>query len=73
MMPYLIEHNWLLSYQTVEGIGRILTQMDNRTKNESKMRFSSNELTEFYPEFEEEFTIFFRDLQEQVTIKMQQL
>jgi acyl carrier protein phosphodiesterase len=73
MMPYLIEHNWLLSYQTVEGIGRILSQMDNRTKNASKMRFSSNELVEFYPEFEEEFTIFFQDLQEQVTIKMQQL
>lgn len=73
MMPYLIEHNWLLSYQTVEGISRILTQMDNRTKNASKMRFSSNELVEFYPEFEEEFTIFFRDLQEQVNLKIKQL
>ncbi|MDI5897506.1 acyl carrier protein phosphodiesterase [Flavobacterium sp. LB2P84] len=62
MMPYMIEHNWLVSYQTVDGINRILTQMDQRTKNESKMRFATNELSEFYPEFEKEFTDFFQEL-----------
>ena len=62
MMPYMIEHNWLVSYQTVEGINRILTQMDQRTKNESKMRFASHELSEFYLEFEKEFTDFFEEL-----------
>ena len=68
MMPYMIEYNWLVSYQTVEGISRILTQMDSRTKNESKMRFSPNELIEYYAEFEQEFTSFFED----VTIQSQQ-
>ena len=62
IMPYMIAHNWLLSYQTVEGIHRILTQMDGRTKNQSQMRFATNELSEFYPEFEHEFTIFFQEL-----------
>ena len=62
LMPYMIERNWLLSYQTVEGIHKILTQMDGRTKNESKMRFASNELTEYYSEFELEFTTFFEEL-----------
>ncbi|HEU4790523.1 MAG TPA: acyl carrier protein phosphodiesterase [Flavobacterium sp.] len=62
MMPYMIEYNWLVSYQTVEGINRILTQMDGRTKNESKMRFASNELIECYSDFELEFTAFFEDL-----------
>ncbi|MFV8379204.1 ACP phosphodiesterase [Flavobacterium sp. LB3R33] len=62
MMPYMIEHNWLVSYQTIEGINRILTQMDQRTKNESKMRFATNELSEFYLEFENEFTNFFQEL-----------
>ncbi|MFV5685054.1 ACP phosphodiesterase [Flavobacterium sp. GB2R13] len=62
MMPYMIEHNWLVSYQTVEGINRILTQMDHRTKNESKMRFAANELSEFYSEFETEFSEFFKEL-----------
>ena len=62
IMPYMIEQNWLVSYQTVEGINRILTQMDQRTKNESKMRFATNELSEFYTEFEKEFTNFFQEL-----------
>jgi acyl carrier protein phosphodiesterase len=62
IMPYMIEQNWLVSYQTVEGINRILTQMDLRTKNESKMRFATHELSEFYLEFEKEFTDFFEEL-----------
>ena len=62
MMPYMIEHNWLVSYRTVEGINRILTQMDHRTKNESKMRFATIELLEFYSEFEYEFNNFFQEL-----------
>lgn len=62
MLPYMEKQNWLLSYRTVEGISEILTQMDRRTKNESKMRFASEELKTFYTEFEEEFTLFFEDL-----------
>lgn len=62
MMPYMINQNWLLSYRTIDGISQILTQMDRRTKNESKMRFASEELKTFYTEFEEEFSLFFEDL-----------
>jgi acyl carrier protein phosphodiesterase len=62
LMPYMTKQNWLSSYQTVEGIKQILTQMDSRTKNESKMRFATEELTELYSEFEQEFTEFFEDL-----------
>ncbi|PWA06310.1 acyl carrier protein phosphodiesterase [Flavobacterium laiguense] len=65
MMPYMINQNWLVSYQTTEGINRILTQMDSRTKNESKMRFATHELIEYYTDFEQEFTTFFKDLKEQ--------
>jgi len=63
IMPYMIEQNWLVSYKTVEGIKQILTQMDRRTKNESKMRFASEELLEYYADFESDFTLFFNDLQ----------
>ena len=62
LMPVMIERNWLLSYRTVEGIHQILTQMDRRSKNISKMQYASEELKEFYTEFEEEFTAFFEDL-----------
>jgi acyl carrier protein phosphodiesterase len=70
LMPYMIERNWLLSYQTVEGIHQILTQMDRRSKNISKMQFASVELIEFYNEFEHEFTIFFEDIQKQTKQKL---
>ena len=62
LMPYMIQQNWLWNYRTVEGIKQILTQMDSRTKNKSKMRFATEELQECYSEFEQEFTAFFEDL-----------
>ena len=70
IMPYMIEQNWLLSYQTIAGIDKILTQMDSRTKNQSKMRFASEELTEFYTEFEQEFTQFFIELRVHASEKL---
>jgi len=62
VMPILMKENWLVSYRSIEGINQILTQMDRRTKNQSKMRFATNELVEFYSEFETEFTEFFNEL-----------
>lgn len=63
MMPHMIHQNWLMSYQTIEGIEKILSQMDNRIKRESNMQFSVKELRLFYNEFESDFKIFFQDLQ----------
>lgn len=62
MLPYMMQYNWLVSYQTVAGIERILTQMDNRIKNNSNLRFSIVDLKFFYTEFEEEFTLFFEEV-----------
>ncbi|MCH7785027.1 MAG: DUF479 domain-containing protein [Bacteroidetes bacterium] len=62
MMPYMIADNWLLSYATVEGISNILTQMNRRTKERSKMNLAVIELERYYTEFETEFTCFFEEL-----------
>ncbi|AOC96174.1 Acyl carrier protein phosphodiesterase [Flavobacterium anhuiense] len=70
LMPYMIERNWLVSYRTTEGIQHILTQMDRRSKNVSQMQFAVEELTEFYDEFEEEFTLFFEEIREQAKGKL---
>jgi len=70
IMPYMFEQNWLSSYQTIEGINTILTQMDSRTKNKSKMRFATDELKEFYTEFEQDFTLFFEDLRDHAREKL---
>ncbi|MFN9111819.1 MAG: ACP phosphodiesterase, partial [Bacteroidota bacterium] len=59
--PYMIAHNWLVNYQYKEGIARILTQMDHRTKDVSQMQYAIEELEKFYCDFETEFTLFFED------------
>lgn len=70
MMPYLISQNWLLRYQTIDGIELILEKMDNRINRNSTMRLSVAELTQFYLEFEYEFTTFFEELREYVNHKI---
>lgn len=61
-LPYMIQDNWLYNYATIEGIGKILYQMDHRTKNRSKMQYATKELVKFYILFEEEFTSFFEEI-----------
>jgi acyl carrier protein phosphodiesterase len=62
MMPFMIADNWLLSYASVIGIGKVLAGMNRRTKNISQMHLAVNELEEFYDDFESEFTEFFEEL-----------
>ena len=62
IMPIMIENNWLLMYESISGIEKILFQMDYRTKNRAKMHEAIIELQEFYSEFESEFTFFFKEL-----------
>ncbi len=62
MMPYMIADNWLLSYANIEGIQKVLNGMNHRTNNISGMHKATDELQEFYAEFEEEFTAFFEEL-----------
>ena len=73
MMPYMIEYNWLLSYQTIEGIENVLAKMDTRMKRDSNMRFSVSELKTFYSDFESEFTAFFKELIVHSNMKIQTL
>lgn len=73
MMPYMIADNWLLSYASIQGISTILNQMNQRTKNRSKMNFAVLELEEFYTEFEDEFTSFFAELITASQIKLSEL
>ncbi len=62
-MPYMIKDNWLLSYSTIQGIGTILYQMNQRTKHRSKMNFAVIELEQYYTDFDKEFRSFFEELE----------
>lgn len=63
-LPYMKQDNWLLNYSSVSGIGRILKQMNIRTKGKSGMDTAVEELQLYYKEFEDEFFAFFRELDE---------
>ena len=63
ILPYMMEYNWLVSYQSISGLERILSQMDHRTKNQSLMRFATEELITYYDEFETEFSLFYKEVQ----------
>ncbi|MFD0836108.1 ACP phosphodiesterase [Mariniflexile aquimaris] len=62
LMPYMLTDNWLLNYESIEGISRVLSGMNRRTNNRSKMDKAVEDLELFYAEFEAEFTIFFDEL-----------
>jgi acyl carrier protein phosphodiesterase len=70
MLPYMEEKNWLVSYATIAGIEMILFQMDYRTKHVAHMQEAIIELKQFYNEIEEEFTLFFSELQTFVNEKI---
>jgi acyl carrier protein phosphodiesterase len=70
MMPHMIAGNWLVMYATIEGIGDILFQMDQRTKNQGNMKTATKELHLYYTEFEEEFTLFFEELRQHCREKL---
>jgi len=73
MLPYMKKGNWLYNYQFIEEIERVLFQMDNRTKHKSQMGLSVKELKEFYTEFEQEFTLFFKELRKFCAEKLETL
>jgi acyl carrier protein phosphodiesterase len=73
LLPYMIAQNWLKSYQTVNGIEVILTQMDQRISSTNKMQNSVVELNDHYDEFEAEFFLFFEDLRQFVKVKIMEL
>jgi acyl carrier protein phosphodiesterase len=73
LLPYMMEYNWLVNYQSINGLERILSQMDHRTKNQSLMRFATEELVAQYDEFESEFSLFYEEVQQFSNNKLDEL
>jgi acyl carrier protein phosphodiesterase len=62
MFPYMVRNNWLLSYASTQGIEKILSGMNRRTKGISKMNLAINDLHDHYEGFEKDFLTFFSEL-----------
>ena len=63
---YMLEHNILLGYSKLEGIEKVLYGMSRRAKFESNMEYAIHDLKEHFSLFENEFKIFFPELQSYV-------
>jgi len=61
-LPFMAGQNWLVKYQTIDGISDILKGMNGRTNGVSQMDLATEDLQEHYQEFEDDFTRFFKDL-----------
>ena len=64
LMPHMTAGNWLVNYAKVEGIEKALSGMTRRSTYDSKMNESIFELREFYTDFENEFSLFFPELEQ---------
>ena len=58
-LPHIREGNWFLKYASIEGLGLILGQMEQRTRYSSKLSDSVAELKLYYSLLESDFLVFF--------------
>lgn len=63
MLPYMMRDNWLVNYATLEGIGRACSGIARRTSFVSGLEKGPEDLRLHYGAFEEEFVLFFKDIQ----------
>ena len=62
MLPYIIQEDWLTSYQQVSAIDRALNRLSKRFKRENPLANSAEELEANYAPLEADFHRFFPDL-----------
>nr|WKN37484.1 ACP phosphodiesterase [Tunicatimonas sp. TK19036] len=66
VLHYMSQHNWLVNYEQLEGIRRTLMGMEKRSQYPNQMGAAITDLTNHFEEFEQEFSLFFPDLQQHV-------
>ena len=72
-IKYMIEYNILFNYQFQEGIEKVLHGMNHRTKGRSQMNLAIEDLKNLEKEFENDFTLFFSDLQKFTSKKLKNI
>ena len=69
-IKYMKEYNLLFNYQFKEGIERVLQGMNHRTKGKSQMHLAIEDLQNLEHEFENDFILFFKDLETFTSLKL---
>lgn len=61
---YMLQHDILFAYSKLEGIEQVLYGMSRRASFQSNMEYAIHDLKEHYTMFENEFKLFFPELQQ---------
>ncbi len=72
-IKYMIEYNILYNYQFEDGIAKVLNGMNTRTEGKSQMNLAIEDLKNLQEEFEEDFTVFFKDLKDFTHLKLKEI
>ncbi|NLP56642.1 ACP phosphodiesterase [Lutibacter sp. B1] len=62
ILQYMIQYNWLETYQSKKGIEKVLQGMNKRTEGKSLMNLAIEDLQKYHDELEADFKTFFKDL-----------
>ena len=66
MLPFMIEYDWLYNYQFQEGMESVLMGMSRRVRGGEILQEGWMDLHENYTAIEDQFTRFFRELEQAV-------
>ena len=73
MLFYMAQHNWLLGYAEIEGIGRALGGLSRRAAAGSGMETAVDELLRHYAAYETDFREFFPELRDYAASELARL
>lgn len=62
LLHFMVQENWLLNYQKIDEIKKVLKRMNFRTFYKSQMNLAIEDLHLHYQEFEQDFHLFFKDI-----------
>ncbi|TVR42866.1 MAG: DUF479 domain-containing protein [Bacteroidia bacterium] len=62
ILPFMVDHNWLVNYADPDSLRRNFAGMARRTPFDSGMETAVEYLLRHYKDFEEEFRLFFPDI-----------
>jgi acyl carrier protein phosphodiesterase len=66
MLPYMMQHNWLVAYGQKAGLQRVFNGMSRRASFANSMQEAVDDLYAQYAAFEADFNQFFPELQQHV-------
>ncbi len=62
ILPIMSTYNWLVNYRNLDDLKEILMQMNRKTKYETELHLSVEELKSNYDLYEKDFKLFFSDI-----------